>query len=166
MILRLSTLFLRTLREDPADAEVPSHRLLVRAGYVRRAAPGIYSYLPLGWRVLRNIERVVRAARRVDPQPAYNLPGTSSTLAEFFGLVAKAAGIKPPGLTLSPSIGRVVAQALRPLHVLPDPVVFEMAAHHWGLSSRYAAADLGYRSRPAAQTIGDTVAWLRASGLA
>src|ERR687890_584622 len=46
MILRMSTLFLRTLREDPADAEVPSHRLLVRAGYVRRAAPGIYSHLP------------------------------------------------------------------------------------------------------------------------
>ncbi|GAA1239755.1 proline--tRNA ligase [Prauserella halophila] len=53
-------MFLRTLREDPADAEVPSHRLLVRAGYVRRAAPGGYSWLPLGLRVLRNIERVVR----------------------------------------------------------------------------------------------------------
>ncbi|GMA85539.1 hypothetical protein GCM10025868_07890 [Angustibacter aerolatus] len=60
MILRLSSLFLRTLREDPADAEVPSHRLLVRAGYVRRAAPGIYTWLPLGLRVLRNVERVVR----------------------------------------------------------------------------------------------------------
>jgi prolyl-tRNA synthetase len=60
MITRLSTLFLRTLREDPADAEVPSHRLLVRAGYVRRVAPGIYSWLPLGLRVLRNIEAVVR----------------------------------------------------------------------------------------------------------
>jgi prolyl-tRNA synthetase len=60
MILRMSTLFLRTLRDDPADAEVPSHRLLVRAGYIRRAAPGIYSWLPLGYRVLRNIERVVR----------------------------------------------------------------------------------------------------------
>jgi prolyl-tRNA synthetase len=56
----MSSLFLRTLREDPADAEVPSHRLLVRAGYVRRVAPGIYSWLPLGLRVLRNIERVVR----------------------------------------------------------------------------------------------------------
>ncbi len=56
----MSTLFVRTLREDPADAEVPSHRLLVRAGYIRRAAPGIYSWLPLGLRVLRNIERVVR----------------------------------------------------------------------------------------------------------
>ncbi|MGZ4426969.1 MAG: proline--tRNA ligase [Nocardioidaceae bacterium] len=56
----MSTLFVRTLREDPADAEVPSHRLLVRAGYIRRAAPGIYSWLPLGYRVLRNIERVIR----------------------------------------------------------------------------------------------------------
>jgi prolyl-tRNA synthetase len=56
----MSTLFLRTLRDDPADAEVPSHKLLVRAGYIRRAAPGIYSWLPLGLRVLRNIERIVR----------------------------------------------------------------------------------------------------------
>jgi len=56
----MSSLFLRTLREDPADAEVPSHRLLVRAGYVRRVAPGGFSWLPLGLRVLRNIERVVR----------------------------------------------------------------------------------------------------------
>jgi prolyl-tRNA synthetase len=56
----MSNLFVRTLREDPADAEVPSHRLLVRAGYIRRAAPGIYTWLPLGLRVLRNIERIVR----------------------------------------------------------------------------------------------------------
>src|SRR5690349_2785036 len=61
VITRMSSLFLRTLREDPADAEVPSHRLLVRAGYVRRVAPGIFSWLPLGYLVLRNIERVIRA---------------------------------------------------------------------------------------------------------
>ncbi|MEV4320255.1 proline--tRNA ligase [Actinocrispum sp. NPDC049592] len=60
MITRMSSLFLRTLREDPADAEVPSHRLLVRAGYVRRVAPGGYSWLPLGMRVLRKVENVVR----------------------------------------------------------------------------------------------------------
>lgn len=60
MITRMSTLFLRTLREDPADAEVPSHKLLVRAGYIRRAAPGIYSWLPLGLRTLNKIEGVVR----------------------------------------------------------------------------------------------------------
>ncbi len=59
-MLRMSTLFLRTLRDDPADAEVASHRLLVRAGYVRRIAAGIYSWLPLGYITLRNIERVIR----------------------------------------------------------------------------------------------------------
>lgn len=56
----MSTLFLRTLRDDPADAEVPSHRLLVRAGYIRRIAAGIYSWLPLGVITLRNIENVIR----------------------------------------------------------------------------------------------------------
>ena len=60
-MLRMSSLFLRTLRDDPADAEVPSHRLLVRAGYIRRVAAGIYSWLPLGVITLRNIENVVRA---------------------------------------------------------------------------------------------------------
>ncbi|MBO9553769.1 proline--tRNA ligase [Cellulomonas sp.] len=60
MLLRLSTLFVRTLREDPADAEVASHRLLVRAGYIRRAAPGVYSWLPLGLRVLAKVEAVIR----------------------------------------------------------------------------------------------------------
>lgn len=59
-MLRMSTLFLRTLREDPADAEVASHRLLLRAGYIRRAAPGGFTWLPLGWIVYSNVERVVR----------------------------------------------------------------------------------------------------------
>jgi prolyl-tRNA synthetase len=59
-MLRLSHLFVRTLRDDPSDAEVPSHRLLVRAGYIRRAAPGGYTWLPLGWRVLRKVENIVR----------------------------------------------------------------------------------------------------------
>src|SRR6186997_3149825 len=56
----MSQLFVRTLREDPADAEVPSHRWLVRAGYIRRTAPGIYTWLPLGLRVLQQVERIVR----------------------------------------------------------------------------------------------------------
>ena len=71
-ILRMSTLFLRTLRDDPADAEVPSHRLLVRAGYIRRVAPGIYTWLPLGLRVLRNIERIIR--EEMDAIGAQELP--------------------------------------------------------------------------------------------
>jgi len=59
-MLRMSSLFLRTLRDDPADAEVPSHKLLVRAGYIRRIAAGIYSWLPLGVITLRNVEKIIR----------------------------------------------------------------------------------------------------------
>lgn len=58
--MRQSQLFATTLREAPADAEVASHRLLLRAGYIRQLAAGIYTYLPLGWRVLRNVERILR----------------------------------------------------------------------------------------------------------
>ncbi|MCA0337626.1 MAG: proline--tRNA ligase [Actinobacteria bacterium] len=60
MAMRMSSLFLRTLRENPADAEVPSHQLLVRAGYIRRVSPGIYTWLPLGLKVLRRVEEIVR----------------------------------------------------------------------------------------------------------
>ena len=55
----LSQLFVRTLREDPSDADVASHKWLVRAGYIRRQAPGIFAWLPLGLRVRQNIERIV-----------------------------------------------------------------------------------------------------------
>ncbi|WP_345439686.1 proline--tRNA ligase [Microbacterium gilvum] len=60
MVTRLSKLFVRTLREDPAEAEVASHKLLVRAGYIRRAAPGIFTWLPLGLRVKARIEAIIR----------------------------------------------------------------------------------------------------------
>ncbi|MDY2941918.1 MAG: proline--tRNA ligase [Varibaculum sp.] len=61
MLKRMSTYFLRTLREDPSDAEIASHKLLVRAGYIRRAAPGIYTWMPLGLRVLNKVADIVRA---------------------------------------------------------------------------------------------------------
>ncbi|KJQ53133.1 proline--tRNA ligase [Microbacterium sp. SA39] len=61
MVTRLSKFFLRTLREDPADAEVASHRWLVRAGYIRRAAPGVFTWLPLGLKVKAKIEAIIRA---------------------------------------------------------------------------------------------------------
>lgn len=60
MVTRLSHLFLRTLRDDPSDAEVTSHKLLVRAGYVRRQSPGIFAWLPLGLRVRAKIEGIIR----------------------------------------------------------------------------------------------------------
>jgi prolyl-tRNA synthetase len=58
--MRLSQLFFTSLRDDPADAEMPSHRLLVRAGYVRQLGSGIYSLLPLGYRANRRVEQVIR----------------------------------------------------------------------------------------------------------
>ena len=58
--MRVSRLMLVTLRDDPAEAEIPSHKLLLRAGYIRRLAPGIYAYLPMMWRVLRKVAQVVR----------------------------------------------------------------------------------------------------------
>ena len=58
--MRLSQMLLMTLREDPAEAEIPSHKLLVRAGYIRRIGSGIYAYLPLMWRVLQKISQIVR----------------------------------------------------------------------------------------------------------
>ena len=78
MALRMSTLFLRTLREDPADAEVPSHRLLVRAGYIRRVAPGIYTWLPLG--LARAAQRRAHRARGDGRhrRPGGALPGAAA----------------------------------------------------------------------------------------
>jgi prolyl-tRNA synthetase len=58
--MRVSRLMLVTLRDDPAEAEIPSHKLLLRAGYIRRVGSGIYAYLPLLWRVLQKISAVVR----------------------------------------------------------------------------------------------------------
>src|ERR687893_1518975 len=58
--VRLSRLFFNSLRDDPSEAEMPSHRLLVRAGYVRQLGSGIYSLLPLGYRVTRRVEQVIR----------------------------------------------------------------------------------------------------------
>ncbi len=60
MLLRMSKLFVRTLREAPSDAELPGHQALVRAGYVRRAGSGLHTWLPLGWQVLRRVEAIVR----------------------------------------------------------------------------------------------------------
>src|SRR3970282_1600025 len=58
--MRLSQLFFTTLRDDPSDAEMPSHRLLLRAGYLRQLGSGIYSLLPLGFRVSQRVEQVIR----------------------------------------------------------------------------------------------------------
>ncbi|GAB3606855.1 proline--tRNA ligase [Conyzicola nivalis] len=75
MSTRLSQLFVRTLREDPVDAEVASHRLLVRAGYIRRQAPGIYAWLPLGLKVKRKIEAIIREEMEAAGAQEVHFPG-------------------------------------------------------------------------------------------
>lgn len=108
---------------------------------------------------------LVRTLAIAHPRPVYNLPGTQSSLADFFRMVAALAGVSLPKRKVPNRLVWVLAklnQALgaRALHVLPDPVVIEMAGHHWGLRSAHAATDLGYEPRPAAETIRDTIAWL------
>lgn len=75
MLTRLSNYFLKTLREDPAEAEVASHKLLVRAGYIRRQAPGVFAWLPLGLRVKANIERIVREEMAAAGAHEVHFPG-------------------------------------------------------------------------------------------
>ena len=108
---------------------------------------------------------MVRAMRHESPKPVYHLSGTAGTLDEFFRMVAKQAGLKPswrilPGVLLRWASRANAASGLR-LHLLPDPVVVEMASHYWDVRSRHAETDLGYQSRPPERTIADTIDWMR-----
>lgn len=110
-------------------------------------------------------DAMVRAMTHPHPHPVYHLPGTVCTLREFFGMVAEQAGVSPSWRVLPRGLVRFAARlnALTGsrLHVVPDPVVIEMAGHHWEIRSRHAEADLGYRSRAPERTIADTISWLR-----
>ncbi|MDP9349906.1 MAG: NAD-dependent epimerase/dehydratase family protein [Gemmatimonadota bacterium] len=110
-------------------------------------------------------DAMVRAMGHAHPQPIYHLSGTACTLREFFRMVAEQAGLKPSWTVVPRRLVWYTAKlneisGLR-LHIIPDPVVIEMAAHHWEILSRHAEADLGYRSRPPERTIAETVSWLR-----
>jgi dihydroflavonol-4-reductase len=112
-------------------------------------------------------DAMVRAMQHSNPRPIYHLRGTVCTLDEFFRMAAQQAGIKPSWKILPTGflwyLARLnEASGLR-LHVIPDPVVIELAAHHWGVASRFAEADLGYRTRAPDETLADTVAWMRAN---
>src|SRR3954453_8456890 len=82
MIVRASTLFLPTLRDDPADAEAASHKLLVRGGYIRQVGAGLWTYLPLGWRGHRKVEQIIREER--DAIGSQELLGPALTPAELW----------------------------------------------------------------------------------
>ncbi len=115
---------------------------------------------------------MLRAATVSEPAPVYHLCGTACTVPEFFGMVERVSGVPAPTRILPAGLARrfgVLADAVT--HALPgerhsplpDPVVFEMGAHYWGLGSTRAEADLGYASRPPLETLRDTVAYLRAN---
>lgn len=110
-------------------------------------------------------DAIVGAMLLPEPRPVYHLVGTVSSLDGFFRRVAEAAGVRPSWRVLPAGVLLFAARVNRrlgsPLHVLPDPVLVEMAAHHWDHRSRFAEAELGYRSREPRDTLGDTVEWLR-----
>ena len=106
---------------------------------------------------------ILRAAEPRTTRRIYNLPGTASEIRDFFALVAELAGVPAVRRVLPFRLAWGLATMLRPLGVLPDPVVIEIASHYWNTTSRYAAADLGYASRDPRQTLTDTIAWLRAN---
>jgi nucleoside-diphosphate-sugar epimerase len=111
---------------------------------------------------VRDVARaLVRAMMLKNPRPVYHLPGTSCSIEDFFADAAVAAGLAPPSRVISSRLAWWLARLTAPLHLLPDPVVVEMASRYWGLTSRYAEPELGYRSRPGQETLRDTVEWLR-----
>jgi prolyl-tRNA synthetase len=114
--MRMSVLFLRTLREDPADAEVDSHRLLLRAGYIRRVSAGMYSWLPLGARVLHKISEIVRQEMDRGGAQEVILPITqplelwerSGRDSQYGDLMFRLTDRKDNGFCLSPTAEEVV----------------------------------------------------------
>jgi dihydroflavonol-4-reductase len=110
-------------------------------------------------------DAIVRAMMLPQPRPVYHLVGAVSSLDEFFRGVAQAAGLRRTWRVLPSWLMLAAARLNRrlgsPLHVLPDPVLLEMASHHWDHRSRYAEPELGYASRPPQETLRDTVDWLR-----
>jgi dihydroflavonol-4-reductase len=111
-------------------------------------------------------DAIVRAMLLPRPRPVYHLVGTVSSLDAFFGRVAAAAGLQRTWRVLPSWLMLAAARLNRrlgsPLHVLPDPVLLDMAGHHWDHRSRYAERELGYASRAPDETLRDTVGWLRA----
>jgi dihydroflavonol-4-reductase len=107
---------------------------------------------------------LVRALTHPAPRPVYHLPGHASSIAGFFAEVAEIGAVRGPRLVLPVGVALALARLLQPFHLLPEPAAVAMASHWWGLSSRYAGADLGHAPRPARETLADTIADLRAAG--
>ena len=110
-------------------------------------------------------QALIHAMQRPEVRPIYHLPGTSCSLEEFYAWTAELSGNPPPRLVLPfrPAWWLATLAQRLGLSVLPDPSLIEMAAHHWGMQSRYAGPELAYRSRPGRETLAETIAWIRAN---
>jgi nucleoside-diphosphate-sugar epimerase len=143
----------------PGDHRYRSTSHLLR--YLRRRLP----FLVRGGVHFADVRDVARALVRVMElealRPVYHLPGTACSVERFFGLAEEICGVPAPRVVLPYPVAWGLARALAPLHVLPDPVVVEMASRWWGLHSRFAEADLGYASRDPRRTLADSIEWLR-----
>lgn len=106
---------------------------------------------------------LVRLTALPQVRPVYHLPGTECSVEAFFRMAEEVSGVPAPRWVLPYRPAWLLASALAALriHLLPDPVVVEMASRHWGLASRWAEAELGFRAREPRETLRDTVRWLR-----
>jgi hypothetical protein len=98
-------------------------------------------------------------------RPIYHLPGTMDSIEGFYRRTAELSGRRAPGTVVPFRVAWLLAALTKRLglRLLPEPELIDMATHHWGLSSRYAAEELGYQSRPGDETLAATIAWLTAN---
>ncbi|MGB7416200.1 MAG: proline--tRNA ligase [Thermosynechococcaceae cyanobacterium] len=124
--MRLSQMLFVTLREDPAEAEIPSHKLLLRAGYIRRIGSGIYAYLPLMWRVLQKVSKIVREEMdatgaqecllpQVQPAELWQESGRWDTYTEAEGIMFSLQDRQGRSLGLGPTHEEVITAVARDL---------------------------------------------------
>lgn len=153
----------------PGDHRVRSTRNVWKA--IRRKQPFVIQG-GIAFADVRDVAAaIVAALERPEVQPIYHLPGHACGIEAFFDRVATISGVPGPPWKLPYPLAHALATLVegggarllgKPPHVLPDPVVVEMAARYWGLRSIYAEPELGYRPRPADETLRDTIEWLRA----
>jgi len=146
----------------------PGDHRLRSSGHVLRLLRGRVPFLIRGGMHFADVRDVARALIRImelrEVRPVYHLPGTVCTVAAFYREIAQLAGRRPPRVVLPYRAARLLAAVGKRLGLsLPEPALIEMAAHHWAVHSRYAESELGYHSRPGSETLGDTIAWLKAN---
>jgi nucleoside-diphosphate-sugar epimerase len=143
----------------PGDHRFRSTGHLIR--FLRRRLPFVI-HGGVHFADVRDASRaLLQVMQREAPRPITHLPGTACSVGRFFEMAEEVSGVPAPPLVLPFRLAWWLARLQGPLHLLPDPVVIEMASHWWGLESRYAREELGYVSRDPLHTLADTIAWLR-----